>query len=88
MNMKYRIEYENKAFKALIRMPEKERNFIKNAIDKLADDPMRKSNVKKLLNRPGYRLRVGNFRVLYEINSKTKNIFIISVGHRKKVYRR
>lgn len=86
--MKYRIEYENKAFKALMKIPEKERVFIKNAIDRLADDPMRKSNIKKLLNRPGYRLRVGNFRVLFEMDSETKNILIISVGHRKKVYRR
>ncbi len=86
--MKYRIQYENKAFKALMKIPEKERAFIKNVIDRLADDPMRKSNVKKLLNRPGYRLRVGNFRVLFEMDSETKNILIISVGHRKKVYRR
>jgi mRNA interferase RelE/StbE len=86
--VKYLIEYENKAFKALMKIPEKERAVIKNAIDRLADDPIRKSNVKKLLNRPGYRLRVGNFRVLFEIDSETKNILIISVGHRKKVYRR
>ena len=86
--MQYCIEYENKAFKALMKIPEKERAFIKNAIDRLADDPMRKSNVKKLLNRPGHRLRVGNFRVLFEMDSETKKILIISVGHRKKVYRR
>jgi len=86
--LKYRIEYENKAFKALMKIHEKDRAFIRNAIDRLADDPMRKSNVKKLLNRPGYRLRVGNFRVLFEIDSEIKNILIISVGHRKKVYRR
>jgi len=86
--MTYTVEYENKAFKSLMNIPKKERISIKNAIDQLAIDPAAKSNVKKLLNRPGYRLRVGKFRVLYEIDFRSEEILIVSIGHRKRVYRR
>jgi len=86
--MTYTVEYENKAFKSLMNIPKKERISIKNAIDQLAIDPAAKRNVKKLLNRPGYRLRVGKFRVLYEVDFRSEEILIVSIGHRKSVYRR
>lgn len=43
--------------------------------------------VKKLTNRPGWRVRVGDYRILYTIDEKKKELTILSVAHRKDVYR-
>jgi mRNA interferase RelE/StbE len=41
----------------------------------------------KLKGENGYRMRIGNYRVLYEINDKSKEIIIYKVAHRKEAYR-
>ncbi len=56
------------------------------AITGLSDDP-RPSGATKLVNRPEWRVRVGNYRVLYLINDKNKTVTIASVSHRRDVYR-
>jgi|JI9StandDraft_1071089.scaffolds.fasta_scaffold61816_3 mRNA interferase RelE/StbE len=45
------------------------------------------TKVKKLQNFEGYRIRVGDYRILYTINSVKKIIEIFSIGHRKEVYK-
>jgi len=52
----------------------------------LEDNP-RPSGVKKLQGQESYRLRVGDYRILYTIDDKSKKIFIMAVGHRREVYR-
>ena len=44
-------------------------------------------NSKKLHNRDGYRLRVGDYRIIYEVNWKEKIIFIQRIAHRQDVYK-
>jgi mRNA interferase RelE/StbE len=42
---------------------------------------------KKLVHRPGWRIRVGDYRILYVVDNKAKELTILSVMHRKDVYR-
>ncbi|TLY24515.1 MAG: hypothetical protein E6K63_14850 [Nitrospirae bacterium] len=43
--------------------------------------------IKKLSNREEYRLRVGQYRILYTIDDEEKVIEIVAIGHRREVYR-
>jgi mRNA interferase RelE/StbE len=45
------------------------------------------AKVKKLQNSEGYRIRVGDYRILYTLNSEKKILEIFSIGHRKEVYK-
>jgi mRNA interferase RelE/StbE len=47
----------------------------------------RPPNSLKMKNSQGYRLRVGDYRVLYDINDKTQTVTLRRVGHRKEIYR-
>lgn len=63
--------------------------MILDNIEKLAQDPRNKSNVKKLVNFDvAYRMRVGNYRVLFEREDTLQIIDIIDVLHRKQAYQR
>jgi mRNA interferase RelE/StbE len=42
---------------------------------------------KKLKEHTGYRLRIGDYRVLYEVDKKARKVIIYAIGHRKEVYR-
>jgi mRNA interferase RelE/StbE len=72
-----------KTLNALI-VPEQER--IIAAIRKLASNP-RPSGVKKLAGREAWRIRVGDYRVIYEINDNELTVLVIDVGHRREIYR-
>lgn len=56
------------------------------AITALSDNP-RPSGATKLVNRPEWRIRVGNYRVLYQIDEKSRTVTIASISHRRDVYR-
>jgi mRNA interferase RelE/StbE len=56
-------------------------------IEALAEDPMApKNNVKKLTNHPGYRLRVGDWRVVYMIREQALLIAVVRIAPRGDVY--
>jgi mRNA interferase RelE/StbE len=56
------------------------------AITALSDDP-RPPGAIKLVNRAEWRVRVGNYRVLYQIDAKDRIVTIVSVSHRRDVYK-
>lgn len=60
---------------------------IKKEIEKLIDFPGVK-NIKKLTHHPvsDYRLRIGNYRVLFDVDYQEKTINILKIGHRKDIY--
>ncbi|MDP8230688.1 MAG: type II toxin-antitoxin system RelE/ParE family toxin [Candidatus Gorgyraea atricola] len=84
--MKYKLKIIPKAQKDLDDMIGKDFDFIKRRILFLSDNP-RPFGSKKLTNEQGYRVRVGNFRILYRINDSLKEVIIYRVKHRKDVYR-
>lgn len=83
--MAYNIEFRNKVLKVLIKINEPYYSAIKKHIYDLAENP-RPTGCKKLKGRPGYRIRVGDYRVIYEIFDEVLLIDVIDLGHRKDIY--
>jgi mRNA interferase RelE/StbE len=83
---RYHIIVGNKAQKELNRLPESIKEQISAALDDLQNDP-RPPGCKKLHFLEGFRIRQGNYRVLYAIDDKKKELRIFKVGHRRDVYR-
>jgi mRNA interferase RelE/StbE len=85
--LKYQLLIERSAQKELSKVPHQDRARIIAAIQGLSEDP-RPSGVKKLTGRNAWRIRVGNYRVIYEIQDNSLVVLVVSVGHRKEIYRR
>lgn len=83
--MDYQIQINKSAIKALEKIPEPFYLNIKNAIYQLAINP-RPIGYIKLKGRNAFRIRVGNYRIIYEIRDQELIIEIISLGHRKDIY--
>jgi len=83
---KYKLQIKKSAEKELRKIPKKELIKIINKIQHLSEDPYPEGSIK-LSNQEKYRLRVGNYRVLYKVEANILTIFIVKVGHRKDVYR-
>lgn len=81
-----RLLITKSASKQLLKTPFRQRSRIENKIEQLAKSPT-SSQTRKLSGRLGWRLRVGDYRVLYSINKKKKSITILSVQHRKNAYK-
>ncbi len=83
--MTYNVTLRKRAIKALENINEPYYSHIKEAIYRLADNP-RPSGYKKLKGRDGYRIRVANYRIIYEIFDDILLVDVIDIGHRKDVY--
>ena len=84
---KYKIEFKKSAVKELYSIPKNELEKLITQIHNLAENP-RPVGCKKLSKDEKYRIRVGNYRILYLIEDNKLTIFIVKVGHRKNVYRK
>jgi mRNA interferase RelE/StbE len=84
--LSWRVELSTKAQKELARLPDKDLQRAIDRIQKLAGDPWPHGVIK--LEGGGFRLRVGDYRVLYDTDSKTRVITVYAIGHRREVYRR
>lgn len=81
--MKYKIEFKPRAIKDLKLIPVDQRERIIEKIELLQNNLT--GDIKRLTNfTPEYRLRIGNYRVLFEVDQQT--IFIYRVKHRKDAY--
>lgn len=83
---KYKIEFKKTATKELNSLPNKEIKKIINAINQLVVNP-RLTSSKKLSASEYYRIRVGDYRILYEIKDQLLIVYIIKIAHRKDIYR-
>lgn len=83
----YTIEYSKAAARALVRMPSNTAVLIRQKLIELAQDPFAACNVKKLTGQPGYRLRVGDWRVLYMLDSGKLIVYVAEIGARGGVYK-
>lgn len=83
----FKITFSKNADKVLRRMPHNIALTIGKKIKELANNPHRMRNVKKLTNHPGYRLRVGEWRIIYSVNENELLIHIINVKTRGEVYK-
>ena len=82
----YELRVRKSVAKDLQPIPKKDVQRIVAAIGELATDP-RPPQSRKLTGAEKYRLRCGNYRVLYEIEDAILVVCVVKVGHRKDVYR-
>ena len=83
---KYKIRVKKSAEKELGKLPKKELIKILNNIEDLSDNPHPVGSIK-LTSEEKYRIRVGNYRVLYKVEDDILTVFVVKVGHRKQIYR-
>ena len=83
---KYKIEMKKSAVKELNSLPPKDIQKIITRIQSLAVNP-KPSGCIKLTNREDYRIRSGNYRIIYSINNDILVIEVIKIGQRKEIYR-
>ncbi len=83
----FNVEYTKEARKALKSLPAGTSRIIREKIEHLAVEPFAvNNNVKKLAGRPGYRLRIGDWRVIYEIQEQRVVILVLAIGARGGIY--
>ncbi len=82
----YSIEFTREAVKALARMPRNLRVRVVSKIEDLARDPFSAAHVKQLVGQPGYRLRVGDWRVIYDVEQGRLLVRVLRVAPRGGAY--
>jgi mRNA interferase RelE/StbE len=83
---RYRIEITPSAARELSRLPRKDLQRIVARIQALADDP-RPPGSQKLCAQEKYRIRQGDYRVLYQIEDDVLVVYVVKIAHRRDVYR-
>jgi mRNA interferase RelE/StbE len=87
MEKRYSIRFAESAARSLARVPAVVRLRITTKIDALADNPHPAGTRNMKGDEHAYRLRVGDYRVVYDIIEDAVVVLILRVGHRKDVYR-
>jgi mRNA interferase RelE/StbE len=83
---RYRVEVTASAQKELTKIPKDRAQRIADAISKLADNPRPPGSKKLVGQKDTYRIRVGDYRVIYEIEDDRLTVWVIRVRHRKDAY--
>jgi len=84
--MRYTVILPKSVQKELDRLPDEFANRILARLSALETNP-RPTDVKKLKGRNAWRIRVGDYRVIYEIHDRILQVIVITIGHRREVYR-
>ena len=83
--MTYRVVVQKRVVKALEKINDPDYSKIKTAMFALASNP-RPHGYKKLKGRSGFRIRAGNYRIIYEIFDNILLVDVIQLGDRKDIY--
>ena len=84
---KYKIEIKQSAAKELKKIDSKDQKRIITRIQSLSADP-RPSGAKKLSGEEKYRIRQGDYRILYYIRDDIITVIVVRIAHRREVYRK
>jgi len=84
--MMFVVKIVRSAQKSLQRVTGSDYDRIKNVIYSLSKEP-RPHGCKKLIGRDAWRVRTGNYRIIYEIRDRELVVLIIHIGHRKDIYK-
>ena len=84
--MTYEITVLRTAVKSVERLPKEVQDRVVDAIAELAEMP-RPAGAKKLVARDALRIRVGDYRIIYEVDDETKTDQVVVISHRKDAYR-
>ena len=82
----YKLNILRKAMKDIAKLPNEYTRLVSKHIDGLAQNPC-PPDAKKLTNDPGYSLRVGVYRILYDIDDEAQIVTVYRVKHRSDAYR-
>jgi mRNA interferase RelE/StbE len=82
----YSLRVLRAAQKQLEKIERQDRARLYEAIRKLATNP-RPAGTRKLSGRPAWRIRVGSFRVIYEIEDRQLVVLVVAIGNRRDIYR-
>ena len=83
----YKLGLSNKVIKELEKLDDTLYLRISNKIHSLENNPRPTGSIK-LSGIEGYRIRIGDYRILYTINERTKEVVVYSFAHRKEVYKK
>lgn len=85
----YKLTVRKQAIKVLRRMTTVDALRVRSELSKLAENPNRSDiDVAPLNGRPGFRLRIGNWRIIYERNEQEREIDVLRIGPRGDIYKR
>ena len=88
-NALYELTIKRQAIKALQNMPRQNAQRIRRELDKLAAQPNRRDvDVASLTGRPGFRLRVGDWRIIFARDDKARVIDVLRIVPRGQAYKR
>jgi mRNA interferase RelE/StbE len=82
----YELAFKKSVAKDLRRFPREDVRRIMERIRALADDP-RPPGCEKLSGLERYRVRQGQYRIIYEVENRVLTVLVVKVGHRRDVYR-
>jgi mRNA interferase RelE/StbE len=83
----FEVVYDKQAKRALLKLPDTIADRIRQKLSIIAQNPYgQHNNVTKLKDRPGYRLRVGDWRVIYKILDGQVCILVVKIAPRGSVY--
>jgi mRNA interferase RelE/StbE len=85
--LRYEVRFKPAAAKELAKLPADVLRRIAPRIDALASNP-RPHGVEKLAGEDAWRIRVGDFRVVYTIEDRVLVVLVIHIGNRREVYKR
>ncbi len=85
----YRVEFTRSAEKEFERLPAKMRSNTAEALQLLSQNPYSELlKIKKLKGAEDlYRIRIGDYRIVYESRNERRIVLVIKIGHRSKIYR-
>ena len=84
--MTYRVEISRRAAKFVTALQKPVRRKILAAVEALGENP-RPPGCRKLAGQDAWRIRVGDYRVVYEIGDRVLLVYVIDIGHRREIYR-
>ena len=84
--MRYQVILPRSVQKQLDRLPDQVTNRVLTSLAELETAP-RTAGAKRLKGRDAWRIRVGDYRIIYEIHDRELRVLVITVGHRREVYR-
>ncbi|MEI7595369.1 MAG: type II toxin-antitoxin system RelE/ParE family toxin [Bacteroidota bacterium] len=83
---KYTVVINKSVQKLLQKLPNNIAEQLENSMLDLENNP-RPNGCKKLKGRSAYRIREGNYRIIYEIEDKIITVIVTNIGHRKDIYK-
>ncbi|MCL5427600.1 MAG: type II toxin-antitoxin system RelE/ParE family toxin [Candidatus Marsarchaeota archaeon] len=84
--MDYALEYSEESVAQLERTDRAQARRIIRKLESILSDPLH--SFERLSGRPEYKLRVGDYRIIANIDEQKRKVFVRSLGHRKNVYKR